>query len=81
MLLLPCNLKNYRRVAKGRKVDNLSTPRLILKVSAKSFIIHSVSVHSVVKNMETNGLTEKIIGAAHKVLIILKPGRDENLVA
>jgi len=37
------------------------------------------SVHSVVKNMETNELTEMIIGAAHKVLFALKPGLDEKL--
>ena len=29
--------------------------------------------------METNDLTEKIIGAAHKVLFALKPGLDEKL--
>lgn len=29
--------------------------------------------------METNELTEKIIGAAHKVLFALKPGLDEKL--
>jgi GxxExxY protein len=29
--------------------------------------------------METNELTEKIIGAAHKVLFTLKPGLDEKL--
>jgi GxxExxY protein len=29
--------------------------------------------------METNELTEKIIGAAHKVLFSLKPGLDEKL--
>ena len=31
--------------------------------------------------METNELSEMIIGAAHKVLFALKPGLDENLVA
>ncbi len=29
--------------------------------------------------METNELTEKIIGAAHKILYALKPGLDEKL--
>ncbi len=29
--------------------------------------------------MESNELTEKIIGAAHKVLFTLKPGLDEKL--
>lgn len=29
--------------------------------------------------METNELTERIIGAAHKVLFTLKPGLDEKL--
>ena len=29
--------------------------------------------------MELNELTEKIIGAAHKVLFALKPGLDEKL--
>jgi GxxExxY protein len=29
--------------------------------------------------MQTNELTEKIIGAAHKVLFALKPGLDEKL--
>jgi GxxExxY protein len=29
--------------------------------------------------MEINELTEKIIGAAHKVLFVLKPGLDEKL--
>ena len=29
--------------------------------------------------MELNDLTEKIIGAAHKVLFTLKPGLDERL--
>lgn len=29
--------------------------------------------------MELNALTEKIIGAAHKVLFALKPGLDEKL--
>ena len=29
--------------------------------------------------MELNELTEKIIGAAHKVLFVLKPGLDEKL--
>jgi len=29
--------------------------------------------------METNDLTEKIIGAAHNVLFTLKPGLDEKL--
>ena len=29
--------------------------------------------------METNDLTEKIIGSAHKVLFALKPGLDEKL--
>ena len=29
--------------------------------------------------MELNDLTEKIIGAAHKVLFALKPGLDESL--
>ncbi len=29
--------------------------------------------------METNTLTERIIGAAHKVLFTLKPGLDEKL--
>ena len=29
--------------------------------------------------MKTNDLTEKIIGAAHKVLFALKPGLDEKL--
>jgi GxxExxY protein len=29
--------------------------------------------------METNELTEKLIGAAHKVLFTLKPGLDEKL--
>ena len=29
--------------------------------------------------MDTNDLTEKIIGAAHKVLFALKPGLDEKL--
>jgi hypothetical protein len=28
--------------------------------------------------METNELTENIIGAAHKVLFTLKPGLDEK---
>jgi GxxExxY protein len=32
-----------------------------------------------VKKMDTNDLTEKIIGAAHKVLWTLKPGLDEKL--
>ena len=34
---------------------------------------------NVVENMETNELTEKIIGAAHKILFALKPGLDEKL--
>ena len=29
--------------------------------------------------MESNELTEKIIGATHKVLYTLKPGLDEKL--
>ena len=31
--------------------------------------------------METNELTEKIIGAPHKVLFAHKPSLNENLVA
>jgi GxxExxY protein len=30
-------------------------------------------------SMKLNELTEKIIGAAHKVLFVLKPGLDEKL--
>jgi GxxExxY protein len=45
--------------------------------------LHSVnSVHSVVRKsskMDLNEITEKIIGAAHKVLFALKPGLDEKL--
>ena len=39
------------------------------------------SVYSVVKipEMDLNELTEKIIGAAHKVLFTLRPGLDEKL--